>query len=198
MRWLKLVGLVLLVVVAGVTVAGWLLPREHKATRMVRLTGGEGASPERVFETVAAVQQPWRGDLERIEELPPVEGRRRWREHWKSGDAILMETVESRFPGRLVTRIADEDLPFGGTWTFEITAVAGGTEVRITEAGFVGNPVFRFISYFFIRDFHFGSPGPRQCTSTPHSRAGFDQNPLSEGGPVPADGFFRPSHKNEN
>lgn len=121
MRWLKLVGLVLLVVVAGVTVAGWLLPREHKATRMVRLTGGEGASPERVFETVAAVQQPWRGDLERIEELPPVEGRRRWREHWKSGDAILMETVESRFPGRLVTRIADEDLPFGGTWTFEST-----------------------------------------------------------------------------
>ncbi|MBM3725828.1 MAG: TonB-dependent receptor, partial [Acidobacteria bacterium] len=43
------------------------------------------------------------------------------------------------------------------------------------------------------RDFHFGSPGPRQYTPTPHSRAGFDQNPLSEGGPVPADGFFRPS-----
>jgi len=48
------------------------------------------------------------------------------------------------------------------------------------------------------RDFHFGSPGPQQYTPTPHSRAGFDQNPLSEGGPVPADGFFRPSHKNEN
>ncbi|MBM3728551.1 MAG: hypothetical protein FJW40_24395 [Acidobacteria bacterium] len=48
------------------------------------------------------------------------------------------------------------------------------------------------------RDFHFGSPGPQQSTPTPHSRAGFDQNPLSEGGPVPADGFFRPSHKNEN
>jgi len=43
-----------------------------------------------------------------------------------------------------------------------------------------------------------GFPDPNSIHPTPHSGAGADQNALSDGGPVPADGFFGPSHKNEN
>ncbi|HEY2546243.1 MAG TPA: hypothetical protein VGI46_09275 [Candidatus Acidoferrum sp.] len=37
-------------------------------------------------------------------------------------------------------------LPFGGTWTFEISPVASGATLRITERGYVTNPFFRFMS----------------------------------------------------
>jgi hypothetical protein len=60
-------------------------------------------------------------------------------------------TVESVPPKRHVTRISDPSLPFGGTWTWELNPTGdGGCEVRLTEDGFVTNPVFRFISHFFI------------------------------------------------
>ena len=39
-------------------------------------------------------------------------------------------------------------MPFGGTWTYELTPTAGGTSLRITEDGEVYNPVFRFMSRF--------------------------------------------------
>jgi hypothetical protein len=47
-----------------------------------------------------------------------------------------------------VTRIADPDQPFGGTWTFELTRAGAGTRVTITERGEVYNPIFRFLSRF--------------------------------------------------
>jgi hypothetical protein len=59
-----------------------------------------------------------------------------------------METVEMIPQQRLVGRIADPKLPFGGTWTFEITPTAEGATLRITERGYVTNPLFRFLSRF--------------------------------------------------
>jgi hypothetical protein len=50
----------------------------------------------------------------------------------------------------LVERIADDKLPFGGTWTYEIAPTAEGSTLRITENGFVGNPIFRFMSKFVM------------------------------------------------
>jgi hypothetical protein len=48
-----------------------------------------------------------------------------------------------------VTKIADPDLPFGGTWTYELTpAPGGGTRLAITERGNVKNVVFRFMSRY--------------------------------------------------
>jgi hypothetical protein len=47
-----------------------------------------------------------------------------------------------------VTRVADPDQPFGGTWTFDIGPDSGGARLTITERGEVYNPVFRFIARF--------------------------------------------------
>ena len=50
----------------------------------------------------------------------------------------------------MVTRIADPKLPFGGSWSHQISPVDGGSSLRITETGEVYNPIFRFVSRFFI------------------------------------------------
>jgi len=44
----------------------------------------------------------------------------------------------------------DETLPFGGTWTFDLTSQGEGTDLTITENGDVHNPIFRFVSRFII------------------------------------------------
>jgi hypothetical protein len=49
-----------------------------------------------------------------------------------------------------VARIADTDLPFGGTWTYELKPEGAGTRVTITERGEVYNPIFRFMSRFVL------------------------------------------------
>ena len=43
-------------------------------------------------------------------------------------------------------RIADDTLPFGGTWTYELAPEGAGTRLTITEDGVVRNVVFRFLS----------------------------------------------------
>ena len=45
-------------------------------------------------------------------------------------------------------QIADKKLPFGGTWTYEVSPEAGGARLRITEDGEIRNALFRFLSRF--------------------------------------------------
>lgn len=68
----------------------------------------------------------------------------------KIADGVTYETVESIPPKKFVTRIADKDLPFGGTWTYEIEATPKGSRLTITENGEVYNPLLRFISRFIV------------------------------------------------
>ena len=74
-------------------------------------------------------------------------GARSYRE--TGGDGAILYVVEEEIPSRrLVTRIADRSLPFGGAWTFDLLPNASGTILRITEDGEVYNPVYRFMSAF--------------------------------------------------
>jgi len=59
--------------------------------------------------------------------------------------------LEDTAPTRLVVRIADPKLPFGGTWSYDIApAAGGGSELRITENGEIRNVIFRFMSRFIL------------------------------------------------
>ncbi len=62
---------------------------------------------------------------------------------------MTLETLEAVPPTRLVQRIADPDLPFSGSWTYEIEPVTGGATLTITENGEVHNPIFRLMSRLF-------------------------------------------------
>jgi hypothetical protein len=140
MKWLLIIGLTIFALVLIVVVIGLLLPKSHRATRMARFK----QPPAAVFAAIAGPQD-WRGVV--ATEVPVASGSaRRWRE--QSGrHAITFEEVERDPPKRYRSRIADENLPFSGMWTWEITPTDdGGSTCRITEEGEVRNPIFRFVS----------------------------------------------------
>jgi hypothetical protein len=50
-----------------------------------------------------------------------------------------------------VVRIADKDLPFGGTWTYELEpSGADQTKLTITERGTTGPAIWRFVGHYLI------------------------------------------------
>ena len=140
-----------LILILGVLVAllllliaiGYALPIGHVATRETRL----GAPPERVFGVLREVEKfpAWRSDVTSVEVLATTPALR-WRERGDNDIVFEMEAVEP--PGKMVTRIADKTLPFGGSWTYELSPQDGGTRLVITEHGEVYNPLFRFMSRF--------------------------------------------------
>jgi hypothetical protein len=145
MKWLLIVvsslaGLLILIVIIGA-----LLPQKHRVSRTISVP----QPPEVVWNLVSGAPT-WRADVRNYEELPPQEGHRMWRETDKHAQTITYEALESQPPRRLVTRIADPKLPFGGTWTYEIAPAASGCSLTIIEDGEVYNPLFRFVSRFIM------------------------------------------------
>jgi uncharacterized protein YndB with AHSA1/START domain len=145
MRWILTVVGVLAAVVAIVVVVGMLLPKEHTA----RSHATFDAAPDSIWRVLTDVEAfpAWRGDVSRVELLPPSNGHRSWREIGKNG-TITFEEVAAEPSRRLVSRIADPNLPFGGSWTYDVVPDSNGTRVTITENGIVYNPVFRFMSRY--------------------------------------------------
>lgn len=142
------VGAVVALVVV-VVVIGWMLPVKHRAS-VARVYRATPASLFSLITDVAAFPS-WRTGVSRVDTLPDEDGHRRWTEVTKNGPPITY-VVERAVPDRLlVGRIADTNLPFGGSWTYELTpGVAGQTTLTITEDGEVYNPVFRFVSRFVM------------------------------------------------
>jgi uncharacterized protein YndB with AHSA1/START domain len=147
MRIVIIVVAILVTLVVLVLVIGALLPKTHIATRTVVLNAPAPAV-WKAITTVEAYPQ-WRG-VQAAVALPPRAGRRVWRETDKHGQAMTMEVIEEVPERRLVTRIADEHLPFGGTWTYELVPLGNGTQVTIIEDGVIHNPVFRCMARYVI------------------------------------------------
>jgi uncharacterized protein YndB with AHSA1/START domain len=144
LKWLAWAAAALIGVALLVTATGYALPQSHVASREARLA----AAPPRVFDAITDVARypEWRTDVRRIDLLTttPVT----WTEYDARGDVVTFEVVESRPAERHRVRIADPDLPFGGTWTYELQPDGPGTRLVITEHGEVYNPIFRFMSRF--------------------------------------------------
>ena len=148
LKWAGYVVLGLGGLVGAMALVGLALPKGHRASRTVALT----APPDRVFATIADVARgaEWRTDLTKVEMLPDAGDKTMFREHGRNG--VITYRMEERVPPtRLVLRIADTSLAFGGTWTHELTSDGrGGTQLTTTEDGEVYNPIFRFMSKFFF------------------------------------------------
>ncbi len=142
MKWLILVVGVMALAVAAMAIAGAMLPVKHHASRRARF----GRSAAEVYAVVSGPPD-WRPDVKASGALPDAGGRRRWWEQDAHGKKITYELLESS-PSRVITRIADKYLPYGGTWTVEIAPAATGAEVRVTEDGEVYNVLFRFLSRY--------------------------------------------------
>jgi uncharacterized protein YndB with AHSA1/START domain len=138
--------LILLALAAGALLAGALLPASHTAKASIRLE----QSREKIWQAITdpASQTGWRSNLQAVEVSADPSGRQLWTETDGHGRAIAFETLESEPPERLVRRISDPALPFGGKWTWQIVPVDGGSEVTITEDGEIRSPLFRFMARY--------------------------------------------------
>jgi hypothetical protein len=135
---------VLVVLVLCIVVIGSLLPKRHVASRSAVFN----ASPERLFALIAGSQQ-WRSDVKSCE-LLTKERKQFQRETSNHNETILYELQNIHPPLSIERRIATENLPYAGTWSFTLTPENAGTRVRITEDGEVYNPIFRFVSKFIL------------------------------------------------
>ena len=134
-----------LIVVAAIVVLFFviaaLIPRNHIAS-VSRVVRGNPASVYAIVRNAASAPE-WRKDVQKVEILDATH----FREHAKYG-TVTYEIVEDQPGQRYVTRIADKNLGYGGTWTYEFAPDAAGTRVTITENGEVSNLLFRFLSRF--------------------------------------------------
>ena len=119
MRWIAFAAGGLGVLVAGIAAVGSMLPRNHRASRTLRVK----RSPAEVWPALLQATK---------------------------ASSTPVDVIESSPPSRLVTRVTEAEKNFGGTWTIVISARPDGSDVTITEDGWVANPIFRFVSRFVM------------------------------------------------
>ncbi|HTH00599.1 MAG TPA: SRPBCC family protein [Vicinamibacterales bacterium] len=147
MKWVLITVLALVLVVALAAMIGSRLGQSHRTS----VSKTFPVPPEVIWSamTDVAAFPSWRAGVTRVERLPDRNGYPVWMEEGRSGKMTM--AVERMEPPRvLVARIADPKLPFGGTWTYEITPDAGGSRLTITENGEIYNPLFRFMARFIF------------------------------------------------
>jgi hypothetical protein len=135
----SLVGLLALVFVCGM-----LLPPNHVATRSIFLS----KSQEEVWLTLSDFSHysTWAPGVTGTKRLANESGHPVWSLEGKWAMPLALDVVET--PRQLVTRIADPNLPFGGTWTWDLSRENGGTRIVVTERGVIRSPLFRLLSRF--------------------------------------------------
>jgi len=147
MRWVIIAIAVLIGLVALVTVIGMLLPKQHVAKRSAKFN----QPPQTIWDAITNFEAlpSWRPEVQSVEKQPDRDGHPVWMEVSKMGNMPYEVTVFEP-PMKMVTVIADTTLPFGGSWTYEIQEVDGGSQLTITEDGEIYNPIFRFMARFIF------------------------------------------------
>jgi len=148
---LVIVSLVGVLVLAALVllIAGSRMPREHR-TQLVRILPVSRTVVWAALTDYAAMPQWWPAVKSiRFEKLP--DGTELTWNTDSHGEEVPFRTSESRPNEKLVRVIAKDDLPFGGTWTFELAdAGQGATRLTLTEDGFINPPIFRAMAQWFF------------------------------------------------
>ena len=148
MKWVLIVLGGLVGLIALMALIGAFISRDHRATSTVMLR----QPPDSVWKVVRDLGNipAWWPAMEKAERLPDREGHEVWRQKMSGFDVPII-VLESAPPRRLVTQIdPTAGGAFGGTWTYELTPDSAGTRISVTEAGWISNPIFRFMSRFLF------------------------------------------------
>lgn len=123
---------------------GMLVPLHHVAARSARYA----EAPEKVWALLADVSgyARWAPEVTGVRRMPDRDGHAVYQLEGKW--AMPLEIDESVAPRRMVTRIADPKLPFGGTWTWELRREGRGTRVTVAERGEIKPPPIRALARF--------------------------------------------------
>lgn len=145
MKVIVIVIVGILLVAGSVVAIGTILPKHHVVSRRARYR----ATQERLFALIAGPQN-WRPEVLREEVVRDAANGKLVRETTRNGETVTYELLAASPPSSIQRRIASENLPYSGAWTFTLQPKDGATIVRITEEGDVYNPVFRFVSRFIV------------------------------------------------
>jgi len=148
MKWVLIVGGGVVGLIALMALIGAFVARDHRATSAISLR----QSPDSVWKVVRDLGgiTAWFPAMQQSERLPDRDGHEVWHQKMSGFDVPII-VLESSPPRKLVTQIdPTAGGAFGGTWTYEVAPDSAGTRISVTEAGWISNPVFRFMSRFLF------------------------------------------------
>jgi len=142
-RFLVRASLALVILFCVAYAFGLSMPRDHLASSRINLS----ASPDSAYSVLRAFGDYPNWDRDYISS---VRGKsRNGREVWVqkvTGMSMSIEVREARAPSRIVTEVVtDEKSWWGGVWTYEIKSTGAGTEVTVSEAGWIKFPPLRVL-----------------------------------------------------
>lgn len=140
-KWLVRGVALFCVLLLGVFGFGYLLPEDYTVNQSVTVPQSAGVVWSKMTDHPG--EPGWRKDLVRVERVADRGGHPVWREVYRGGPNVLLETAESVPGQRLVRHVEDEDGVYKGEMTFQLKPSAGGTEVAVAEKGTVKNPFLR-------------------------------------------------------
>lgn len=140
-KWIIRVLVTLGLIVLAMLITGSILPEKHMAS----VSRDFSSSRDEVWIVLTdfAAWPEWRSDLKEIKL-----GTNSFTEVSGSGESVDYRIEEFNTPERLVTRIVTPNLPYGGSWTYELEPTESGCRLTITENGEVYNSLFRFLSRY--------------------------------------------------
>jgi hypothetical protein len=149
---LLVLGVLLTLLVVATLVlyfAGSRLPRSHRSVVTINLRAPR-TTVWNAITNYSAIPQWW-PDIKKVRNEKQADGTEITWLVDKSRREMPFRTSESRAGERLVRVIASQELPFGGTWTYELAdAENGATRLTLTEDGYINPPIFRAIAQWFI------------------------------------------------
>jgi uncharacterized protein YndB with AHSA1/START domain len=142
-KWIIRALVILGLVILAMVITGTILPEKHTATASREFQ----SDPDEVWKVLTdfAHWPEWRSDLREIRVSANT-----FTEISSDDEEIEFRIEDFQTPERMVTRIITPDLPFGGSWTYELTPTGNGCRLTITENGEVYNALFRFMSKYMF------------------------------------------------
>ena len=147
MKVLFRIILILLVLGGAAYLYALSIPAHQTHTRTITLK----QSPDAIFTLLTDLPNfpKWNRDMVKIEMLPPIDGKEATRQTFKGNMAMTIITSESTPPSRLVRSMGDIGGPFEGSWTYEISPTAEGSQVVLTEQMTMKNAFYRLMARLF-------------------------------------------------
>ena len=137
-----------LLLVAGLAYSiGLSIPAHQTHTRSITLK----QTPDAIFARLSDLSKmpAWSRNLEKVEMLPPIDGKETTHQTFKGNMAMTVVTHESVPPRRLVRSVVDDKKIFEGSWEYDITPTADGSQIVLTENSEMQNALFRLMTKIF-------------------------------------------------
>lgn len=153
MRWMKRIGMVLGTLVVLLIVIPWLIGSLMERDHFAKQARVVPAPIDKVWDSVSGFDElgAWAPDIAALERVEDVDGLPSYR--MEGEDSVVTFTFTTvRAPRELSVEVRDSLDSYGGTWSYQLTEVDGGTRVEVSEDGWTDPPYFRFAFWVFGRD----------------------------------------------